>query len=151
KLDSLSDDGFGADPRNDLYRAFVHAVGEWQPRAFVMENVPGMLSVEGRNVADEAANDLAMKGYHVGYVVLNAVWYGVPQYRNRLFLIGMRRDIGAFPMAPPARHWADLPAGYGPAAHSVQLPLGFMHHGELFVDHSRAQLPPVTVRDAIGD
>lgn len=67
RLDRLSDEGFAGDPRNELYRAFVHAIAEWRPRAFVMENVPGMLSVEGRNVAAEAAVELAGRGYEVGY------------------------------------------------------------------------------------
>src|SRR6266581_481997 len=98
RLDSLSDEGFAGDPRNELYRAFVHAIAEWQPRAFVMENVPGMLSVEGRNVADEAAAELASRGYEVGYALLNAVWYGVPQYRSRLFLIGIRSDLDLRPV-----------------------------------------------------
>jgi DNA (cytosine-5)-methyltransferase 1 len=151
KLDSLGDEGFVGDPRNELYRAFVHAVDEWQPRAFVMENVPGMLSVDGRNLAEEAAGELASKGYEVGYTLLNAVWYGVPQYRVRLFLVGLRRDLNTWPSAPPATHKAVLPSGYPSPARSVQLPLGFVHHGELLVDLSRAMLPAVTVREAIGD
>jgi DNA (cytosine-5)-methyltransferase 1 len=151
KLDSLGDEGFAGDPRNELYRTFVHAVAESQPRAFVMENVPGMLSVAGRNVADEAAGELASKGYEVGYALLNAVWYGVPQYRSRLFLIGIRRDLNIRPVAPPATHRAELPPGYAVPARSVQLPLGFVHHGELLVDLSRATWPAVTVSEAIGD
>ena len=151
KIDSLDDDGFAGDPRNELYRAFVHAVQEWQPRAFVMENVPGMLSVDGRNVAEEAAAELASKGYEVGYALLNAVWYGVPQYRTRLFLIGVHQDVGARPAAPPATHRAVLPSGYPSPPASVQLPLGFIHHGELLVNLSGARWSAVTVREAMGD
>jgi DNA (cytosine-5)-methyltransferase 1 len=151
KLDSLDDEGFAGDPRNELYRAFVHAVEEWQPRAFVMENVPGMLSVDGRNVAGEAAAELASKGYEVGYALLNAVWYGVPQYRTRLFLIGVHRDVGARPAAPPATHRAVLPTGYPSPSASVQLPMGFIHHRELLVDLSGAKRHAVTVREAISD
>jgi DNA (cytosine-5)-methyltransferase 1 len=151
KIDSLDDEGFAGDPRNELYRAFVHAVEEWQPRAFVMENVPGMLSVDGRNVAGEAAAELASKGYEVGYALLNAVWYGVPQYRTRLFLIGVHRDVGARPAAPPATHRAVLPSGYPSPPVSVQRPLGFIHHEELLVDLSRAGWRAVTVKEAIGD
>lgn len=151
KLDSLDDEGFAGDPRNELYRAFVHAVEEWQPRAFVMENVPGMLSVDGRNVASEAAAELASKGYEVGYALLNAVWYGVPQYRRRLFLMGVRRDLRALLTAPPATHRAVLPPGYPSPPVSVQLPLGFIHHRELLVDLSRPVWPAVSVREAISD
>ena len=52
KLNSLSDDGFRGDPRNVLYRRFLGVVERWRPRAVVMENVPGMLSVSGTNYAD---------------------------------------------------------------------------------------------------
>jgi DNA (cytosine-5)-methyltransferase 1 len=151
KLDSLDDEGFAGDPRNELYRVFVHAVSEWQPRAFVMENVPGMLSVDGRNVAADAAEELADKGYKVGYTVLNAAWYGVPQYRRRLFLIGLHRDLRQWPSAPPATHHAVLPPGYPTPPASAQIPLEFIHHGELLVDLSRARRSAVTVREAIGD
>jgi DNA (cytosine-5)-methyltransferase 1 len=151
RLDSLSDEGFAGDPRNELYRAFVHAIAEWQPGAFLMENVPGMLSVEGRNVAEEAAAELATKGYEVGYALLNAVWYGVPQYRSRLFLIGIRTDFGIRPIAPPGTHYAELPTGYPLPSRSVQLPLGFVHHSELHVDLLRAAEPAITVGEALGD
>lgn len=151
KLDSLSDEGFAGDPRNELYGVFVDAVAEWQPRAFVMENVPGMLSVDGRNVAEEVAAELASRGYEVGYALLNAAWYGVPQYRSRLFLIGIRKDLGAGPVAPPATHRAELPPGYPVPARSVQLPLGFVHHSEILVDLSKAQDPAVTVLEALDD
>lgn len=81
KLASLAGDADSGDPRNQLYRRFVDATRFWAPRAVVMENVPGMLSLQGTNVADAVASDLAACGYRVGYALLNAVWYGVPQFR----------------------------------------------------------------------
>jgi DNA (cytosine-5)-methyltransferase 1 len=104
KLDSLSDEGFEGDPRNQLYRRFLDAVRTWRPRAVVMENVPGMLSMRGMNYAALVTEELAEEGYRVGYAQLNAVWYGVPQYRERLFFIGFREDLGTRPEAPPATH-----------------------------------------------
>lgn len=151
KLHSLDDESFAGDPRNELYRVFVRAVAEWQPQAFVMENVPGMLSVDGRNVAAEAAEELASRGYKVGYAVLNAVWYGVPQYRSRLFLIGVRQDLGRWPTVPPATHKLVLPPGYPSSPACVQIPMEFIHHAELLVDRSRPQRDSVTVQQAIGD
>ncbi len=151
KLDSLSDEGFAGDPRNELYRVFVGAVAEWQPRVFVMENVPGMLSVEGRNAADEAAAELAGKGYEVGYAVLNAVWYGVPQFRNRLFIIGIRRDLGVRPAVPVATHRAVLPPGYMIPSRALQLSLPLVHHGELYAELDRASHQAVTTREALDD
>ncbi len=48
KLDSLTDDGHTADPRNEFYRRFLQAADLWKPLAVVMENVPGMLSIGGQ-------------------------------------------------------------------------------------------------------
>ncbi|MGH6689725.1 MAG: DNA cytosine methyltransferase, partial [Gammaproteobacteria bacterium] len=151
KLDSLSDDGFAGDPRNGLYRVFVQAIMGWRPRAFVMENVPGMMSVEGRNIADEAAAELAEGDYEVGYAVLNAVWYGVPQYRRRLFIIGIRKEFGVTPTVPLATHIGDMPSGYPRPSRSLQLPLGFVRYGEMLTDLSNARLSLVTARQALDD
>jgi DNA (cytosine-5)-methyltransferase 1 len=156
KLDSLSKQGFVGDPRNELYRAFVSAVEHWQPRAFVMENVPGMLWVDRRNVAEKATAELAGKGYDAGYVVLNAAWYGVPQYRTRLFIVGIRRDLGRMPSVPPATHRAELPSGYLYSRDDLQLRLalqnkGPAHHGELGVDLASAGPDATTVAQALGD
>ena len=112
KLASLSDEGFKGDPRNALYRRFLLAVERWQPRAVVMENVPGMLSVGGVNYADTVTNELAALGYHTGYALLNAVWYGVPQLRERVIFIAFRADLGITPAAPPTGFSAELPEGY---------------------------------------
>jgi DNA (cytosine-5)-methyltransferase 1 len=156
KLDSLSEEGFIGDRRNELYRAFVSAVGHWRPRAFVMENVPGMLWVDGRNVAEEATAELAGNGYEAGYVVLNAAWYGVPQYRARLFVIGIRRDIGRMPLAPPATHRAEIPPGYLRSRDEAQLQLplpsdGPAHHGDLPVDLASASVAATSVAEALDD
>ena len=145
KLDSLSDEGFAADARNSLYRRFVAAAGKWQPRAVIMENVPGMLSVEGRSVADEAASDLISQGYRVGYAALNAVWLGVPQFRERLFFVGFRNDLGLQPSLPAATHHAELPAGYQAASPELFLPFADVHH-ELSVDTKGAVLPATLFR-----
>jgi DNA (cytosine-5)-methyltransferase 1 len=103
KLDSLSDEGFEGDPRNQLYGRFVEMLGHWRPLAVVMENVPGMLSMKGVNYAERISAELASVGYRVGYAVLNAAWYGVPQYRERLFFIGFRTDLGVHPGTPTTR------------------------------------------------
>jgi DNA (cytosine-5)-methyltransferase 1 len=150
KLDSLSDDGYAADARNSLYQRFMDAAELWRPRAVVMENVPGMLSVEGRSVADEAAEDLISRGYRVGYALLNAVWLGVPQFRERLFFIGMRKDLQVPPSLPPTTHRADLPAGYTRPAVALFLPFEDLHH-ELSINMRGATLPATTVADALDD
>ena len=156
KLDSLSEEGFEGDPRNQLYERFLDAVRLWQPKALVMENVPGMLSVRGVNYARIIMEELASEGYRVGYAHLNAVWYGVPQYRERLFFIGIRKDLGVRPAAPIASHIAELPQGYRrPVTDRTPcLPLGGdwddLEH-ELPVRFAISPLPATTVSEAIDD
>jgi DNA (cytosine-5)-methyltransferase 1 len=150
KLDSLTEEGFAGDPRNWLYQRFLDAASHWQPRAVVMENVPGMLSVDGTNIAEAAAADLAGRGYRVGYALLNSAWYGVPQLRERVFFIGIRSDIEAQLSLPPATHRIDAGGGYGnPRSCNLVLPLWPDH--ELPVPQAHIQLPTTTVSEALDD
>lgn len=81
------------DPRNDLYRQFLAYVAHFEPPIYVMENVPGMMNLEGRNVADEVKLNFEDIGYLSTYAVVNARWFGVPQDRKRLIFIGVRADL----------------------------------------------------------
>jgi DNA (cytosine-5)-methyltransferase 1 len=81
------------DPRNALYRQFVKYVAYFDPPVFVMENVPGMLNLEGRNVADEVVDNFDEIGFATSYALVNARWFGVPQDRMRLIFLGVRTDL----------------------------------------------------------
>ena len=152
KLDSLTDEGHAADPRNELYVGFLDAAELWRPLAVVMENVPGMLSVGGRNIADDAAADLAARGYQVGYAVLNAVWYGVPQFRERLFFIGIRDDLDVIPVMPSATHAAALPSGYlRPRCRVDGASPVHQTFGAARRDGPSGNMSATTVSEAIGD
>ncbi len=156
KLDSLSEEGFVGDPRNRLYRKFLEAVALWRPQAVVMENVPGMLSVAGVNYAAAVTAELAELGYRAGYALLNAVWYGVPQFRERLFFIGIREDLKKSPEAPPTTHDVVLPDGYRRATRvrAPGLPFGGfweLIEGELAVPAALPALAAVTVSQAVDD
>ena len=74
------------DPRNSLYKEFVKATSKLQPKAFLMENVKGMLPM-----AKHVVEDLEDVGYAVSYQLLNAKDYGIPQHRERLFYLGLRK------------------------------------------------------------
>lgn len=77
------------DDRNKLYKSFVRMVEHFKPRAFVMENVPNILTI-GQGVVKEAIiSDFEALGYHVENKVLTASNYGVPQNRRRAVFVGL--------------------------------------------------------------
>ena len=77
------------DERNKLYKAFVEYVGCLRPKAFVMENVPNILSIGNGLVKDSIINDFETLGYKVSVQVLTASDYGVPQNRRRAVFVGL--------------------------------------------------------------
>ncbi len=97
---SLSGKRDRKDPRNSLFMNFVRFVEHYQPKFFVMENVPGLLSMKTakkEKVVDLILNEFSQIKYVVKYKVLNAAEYGVPQKRQRVFFIGTRCSINVDP------------------------------------------------------
>lgn len=97
------------DPRNRLFYGFVKFINWYSPRAFVMENVKGLLSMKDgevlETIIDAFRNAGAFGGYDVAYKVLLASDYGVPQNRERVIIIGTRHDLGLKPRFPePVTH-----------------------------------------------
>lgn len=90
------------DPRNSLVRDYVRIVSELEADYFVFENVKGLTVGEHRRLLDELIEEFEVRGYDVQlpWLVLNAVNYGVPQDRKRLFLLGARRGK-KLPVYPP--------------------------------------------------
>ncbi len=81
------------DPRNALVAQFARLVVELRPRWFVMENVPGLISLGHRPILDAFYRTLEAAGYRVAQPWrLNARDHGVPQERKRVFIIGARAD-----------------------------------------------------------
>lgn len=91
------------DPRNKLFYGFVKFINWYSPKAFVMENVKGLLSMQKgeviKTIVEEFTN-AGVCGYNVAYKVLKASDYGVPQNRERVILIGFRKDLNIQPMHP---------------------------------------------------
>ena len=79
---------FKVDPRANLYLRYLDYVEALQPLCIVMENVPDALNFGGHNIAEEMADVLEERGYECQYTLLNSVYYGVPQMRERLFSAG---------------------------------------------------------------
>jgi DNA (cytosine-5)-methyltransferase 1 len=88
------------DERNKLYKSFVSFVDFYKPKAFLMENVPNIVSMGQGVVKDNIIKDFEKLGYTVVYKVLMASEFGVPQNRKRAFFIGTKgKEEFCFPKA----------------------------------------------------
>ncbi len=91
------------DPRNRLFYEFVKTIDWYNPKAFVMENVKGLLSMQSGKVIEQIIEEFEKAGkfgYEVAYKILKASDYGVPQSRERVIVIGIRKDLGKSPEFP---------------------------------------------------
>lgn len=93
---SLSGKRDPKDPRNSLFMNFVEIVNKAKPTFFVLENVPGILSMKTskqENVSEIIIKEFEKIGYKTEYKILNAAEYGVPQTRKRVIFIGIKLGI----------------------------------------------------------
>lgn len=104
------------DPRNSLFMEYVKYLNYFNPKAFIMENVMGILSMKtatNENVIDIIKSYLT-NNYVITVEKLYASDYGVPQNRRRVIILGLRKDLGLTPTTPP-------PVAPRPAVGSVLL------------------------------
>ncbi len=84
------------DDRSNLFLGFAEAVNKIKPKVFIAENVSGLTRLNNgewfRQQIDVYENQLDVK-YHVHWLLLNAADYGVPQFRKRVIIVGVRHDI----------------------------------------------------------
>src|SRR5690606_10620199 len=73
---------------------YVEFLKAFQPKVFVFENVPGLVSAGGGQYLEDMRKLMKKAGYDTDYKILNAVNYGVPQNRRRVILIGWNRESG---------------------------------------------------------
>ncbi len=154
KLRSVTgdDDAYVNDPRAKLYQRFLQYVEAVQPVAILIENVPDILNHGGHNVPEEICKTLEQLGYSARYTLLNSAYYGVPQMRERLFLVAIDSSLGFAPGFPEPSHSAKLPSGYD-RARSVALKY-VPAEGSRFaaIPQARRGLPKaVSVKAALGD
>lgn len=90
------------DDRNQLFREFVRLLRGLQPKVFVMENVAGLVKGKMRLMFAEIMRELKASGYTVSARLLNAMYFDVPQSRERLIFIGTRSDLAIKPSHPQA-------------------------------------------------
>jgi DNA (cytosine-5)-methyltransferase 1 len=124
------------DPRNSLFRDYLRAVRAFSPTVCLMENVRGLLTARdgsGRLAIDTIMEEFSELGYDADFQLVNAVQYGVPQYRERLIIIATRRGADTSLVWPAPTH-ATVSSGHDAA--------------DLF---GRLLEEPVTLWDAISD
>ncbi|WP_050384039.1 DNA cytosine methyltransferase [Bradyrhizobium pachyrhizi] len=144
---------FKIDPRGNLYLRYLHYVDRLKPLAILFENVPDILNYGGHNVVQEIVDALDGMGYEAAYSLINATHHGVPQMRDRVYMIAYRKELDAAIHFPRATHKCDLPPGYA-GTRAVSLKLINASVGYAFVkpDTGHEELPhAVTAREAIGD
>lgn len=146
------EDAFQQDPRAVLYRRFLQYVEDTQPLAILIENVPDILNFGGHNVPEEICEGLEAAGYRTGYTLLNAAWYGVPQVRERLFLMAVAEEVGTMPVFPAPTSYLELPRGYADSRRVALKHVGPDHHRFHPIQMPAETLPPaVSVREALQD
>lgn len=94
------------DPRNSLFMEYLRFVKAFEPKYFVMENVPGILTMKtaaGELVKDIIVAEVSKLGYKVKFEKLYAPDYGVPQKRRRVIFLGWRNDV-VEPFYPEPTH-----------------------------------------------
>ena len=110
------------DKRSDLFLGFADAVNKVKPKIFIAENVSGLAKLQNgewfKKQIDVYENQLCVK-YNVTSMLLNAADYGIPQHRKRVFIVGIRNDLGVhFEFPKPTHCKAELVEKLGLMMHS---------------------------------
>lgn len=124
------------DKRNNLVFDFIRWVSKVDPKFVVMENVAGIRNIS-EDFLDEIRKEYGEAGYDTVEGVLNSAEYGVPQKRERYFVLGVKKDLGVEPSLPSPTH--SLPSE-GDKQRSLKE-----------VTDSESMKDPVLVGDAISD
>lgn len=88
------------DPRNQLYNEYVRLLKGLYPKVFIMENVSGLVKGKMKLIFKDILIELKEAGYNVKVRLMNTKYYNVPQSRQRLIFIGVRKDLNITPSHP---------------------------------------------------
>lgn len=140
------------DERTKLYLRYLNYVRSLKPVAIVLENVPDILNHGGRNIAEEICEQLTRmgSGYVVRYSLLNSCFYGVPQVRERMFLVAVHEAADIEPGFPVPTHHHTLKEGYKGIRTAALRHVG----GSVYYREPPAPaetVPATTARQGIGD
>lgn len=80
------------DERAHLFEEYCRVLSIVQPKMFLFENVSGLLSMQGGKLIEQIKSEFKKLGYDIKTKLLNAVDYGVPQYRDRVIIVGMKGE-----------------------------------------------------------
>lgn len=80
------------DARGTLFYYYAKLIKDSKPKVFIYENVPGMLNHDGGHTWERIQKVFDSLGYHYFYKILNGKNYGIPQNRNRLFVVGFKKE-----------------------------------------------------------
>ena len=102
------------DDRNQLYKFFYNTIKIKQPKFFIAENVKGILSLGKGEAIKQIVEDFEAAGYITSVNLVNMANYGVPQTRQRVIIIGQRKDLGEkllfqFPKPSHSKDGKELP------------------------------------------
>ena len=129
------------DPRNHLFEEYLRVVEEIQPRAVLIENVPGIISLGKGTVIEQIYQRLEKIGYKVNHKILFAGHYGVPQLRFRTIIIAVKKYKKEI-LFPKPEYYATAVANF---QGSRELCYNLTPQEGLYLK------PKTTVWDAIGD
>ena len=149
-------EAFRYDPRAKLYLPYLDYVKNLLPLAILMENVPDIMNFGGHNLAEEICDILQELGYNCTYTLLNSANYGVPQMRERFYLVGVHQSVEHEFKFPKPFRYIDFPQGY---EGSRKVALKHVDQNNFFVKNHYVSTPlplqcaepSVTVQEAIRD
>ena len=81
------------DPRNQLYLSMFKTLTEIKPKAFLIENVRGLMTMWDGQVFKAIIKKFESAGYNVSFQLINSADYGIPQVRHRVFIVGIKKEL----------------------------------------------------------
>jgi len=99
------------DDRANLYKQMVRIAKDKQPKVIIAENVKGLMTLHKGQIFKKVREAFEAAGYILSYKLLNAANFGVPQKRERVIIVGFRKDLGIsfeFPDETNSNDWVPL-------------------------------------------